>query len=110
VRATSECSVVLEGSQVARNGIQDTLGFLYHASNAENSNLLRFNLPIQSSGHSAYVLYDCGASHKFVRCSFIEKLKQENNTLRTRQRGFMKITMANREEKIARYASWLTLD
>jgi len=86
------------------------LGFFYHTSSAGNNNLLRFNLPILSSSRSAYVLYDCGASHKFVRSSFISQLKQENQDVKTRKKGFMKITTANSEERIARYESWLTVD
>ena len=105
-----ECSIVRKESKVARNHKRDTLGFFYYTSGAEHSNLLRFNLPVLSSSHSAYVLYDCGASHKFVRDGFIRKLKEENQSIKTRRKGFMKLTTANSEERIARFESWLTID
>ena len=105
-----ECSIVRKESKVARYHKRDTLGFFYYTSGAEHSNLLRFNLPVLSSSHSAYVLYDCGASHKFVRDGFIRKLKEENQSIKTRRKGFMKLTTANSEERIARFESWLTID
>jgi len=105
-----EYSVVPKESGVASKAKQDISGFFYHTSIVKHSNLLDFNLRILSSSHSAYVLYDCRASHKFVPNSFISQLKQENQDVRTRRKLFIKITMANSEERIARYESWLTVD
>ena len=88
----------------------DSLGFLHYTSSLDAGNLLRFNLPIFSSSHSAYVLYDCGAGHKFVQNQFLKTLKRKGFKIRTRMRGHMVVTTANSEEKIPRYESLLELD
>ena len=89
---------------------RDSLGFLHYASSADANNLLRFNLPIFSSRHSAYVLYDCGASHKFVQNRYLKRLREEGLKIRTRMRGYMVVTTANSEERIPQYESFLEFD
>jgi len=88
----------------------DSLGFLHYTSSVDASNLLRFNLPIISSRRSAYVLYDCGASHKFVRNEFLNDLRKEGLSIQTRRRGWMVITTANSEQRIPRFESLLEID
>lgn len=56
------------------------------------------------------MLYDCGASHRFVRSGFVSQLKQENQDVKMKRKGFMKITTAKSKERIARYKSWLIVD
>ena len=78
----------------------DSLGYLHYTSSVDASNLLRFNLPIISSRRSAYVLYDYGASHKFVWNQFLHDLRKEGLRIPTRRLGWMVITTANSEQQI----------
>ena len=88
----------------------DSLCFLHYTSSVDASNLLHFNLPIISSRRSAYVLYDCGASHKFVRNEFLNDLRKDGLSIQTRRRGWMVITTANSEQRIPRFESLLEID
>ena len=89
---------------------QDSLGFLHYTSSGDASNLLRFNLPIFSSRHSAYVLYDCGASHKFVQNHFLNMLRRKGLKIKTRRCGYIIVTTANSEKRIPRFESLLELN
>ena len=104
-------------------------------SESDSSNLLRFNLPVSyPASHSrnengereregewrrrerekkkreivAYTLYDCGASHKFVNPSLLQKLA--GGKPKTRHRGDMQLTTAGRVETLPLKEVHLELD
>ena len=88
---------------------KDTSGYLY-SNSTNDSNLLWFNFPVLSTSHSTYVLYDCGASHKFVHEGFIKRQKESNPQIKSRKRSFIKITTAKSMDRLTRTESWLTLE
>ena len=82
-----------------------------------SGNLLRFNLPIiphrRSSSHhtpTAYTLWDCGGSHKFVHPDLIAKLRAAGLTVKTRSRGSMDLTTAGRRERMPLREARISLD
>jgi len=95
---------------ILENFVRDSFVFLHYTSGEDASNLLRFNLPVFSSRNSAYVLYSCGASQKFVKNAFLKRLREEGLKIRTRMCGYMVVTTAGSEERIPRYESLLELD
>ena len=83
-----------------------------------SGNLLRFNLPIISPSRlpvhhttfTAYTLWDCGGSHKFVHPDLIAKLRAAGGIIKTRNRGSMELTTAGRRECMPLREARLSLD
>ena len=83
------------------------------------ANLLHFNLHVLSrettgkpkllSKAKGYTLADTGASHKFVRPAFLEKLTNENIKFTSRRYGTMRLTTAGNIETLPRHQAKLTL-
>ena len=84
-------------------------------------NLLRFNLPIITKRRSpvrppaltnptAYTLWDCGGSHKFVHPELISRLRTAGYAIKTRKRGQMNLVTAGRREHLPLHEARLDLD
>ncbi|KAF8241657.1 hypothetical protein K440DRAFT_641582 [Wilcoxina mikolae CBS 423.85] len=102
------------GVQAGRYTVRKSININLFYSESDSSNLLRFNLPasylpshsreggtVGGTGQeesSAYTLYDCGASHKFVSPNFLQQLP--TGKPKTRHRGNMQLTTAARVETL----------
>ena len=76
-----------------------------------SGNLLRFNLPIlPSRSITAYTLFDCGASHKFVHPDFVARLNRTGAKVKVRHRGNMELTTAGAVEKLPLQEARIALD
>ena len=86
-------------------------------------NILRFNLPIITKRRSpvrsptpaptnptAYTLWDCGGSHKFVHPELISRLRTAGYTIKTRKRGQMNLVTAGRREHLPLHEAKLDLN
>ena len=83
-----------------------------------SGNLFRFNLPIippsRSPTHptalTAYTLWDCEGSHKFIHPDLVAKLLAAGGIIKTRNRGSMDLTTAGRRERMPLREAQLSLD
>ena len=90
----------------------------YSEANETSGNLLRFNLPIippsrsplRPTPHTAYTLWDCGGSHKFVHPNLITTLRTSGNIIKIRNCGSMDLTTAGRHERMPLREARLSLD
>ena len=59
---------------------------------------------------TAYTLWDCGGSHKFVHPELISRLRLAGYTIKTRKRGQMNLVTAGRREHLPLHEARLDLD
>ena len=95
-----------------------TVEVSFSEASETSGNLLRFNLPIIAPSRSpthrtaltAYTLWDCGGSHKFVHPDLVAKLRAAGGIIKTRNRGSMDLTTAGRRDRMPLREAPLSLD